>query len=190
MFNIINNEICLRQLNDDTNDYNLLYNWCKNPNVYEYFEQRILNYNEIVNKYKSRISLNSNIVVMIIEYNNIPIGIIQYSKIDNKKKIEYDIEKSLLTYEIDIFIGISKYYNKGIGTNTLRFLTKYLFENLNADCLVLVPQSKNIRAIKCYEKVGYIKFKEIKKLDTLGKNLNNNVVMKLERKVYENSNSK
>lgn len=39
---------------EDNDDYIKLYNCCKNKYVYEWFEQRILSYDEIVNKYKNK----------------------------------------------------------------------------------------------------------------------------------------
>lgn len=48
----INDNIYLRNIEDNEIDYKMLYKWCSNPKVYKYFEQRILSYEEIVDKYK------------------------------------------------------------------------------------------------------------------------------------------
>ena len=68
-----NNSIKLRLLKDSNEDYHLLYKWYQNENVYKYFEQRTLDYSEVVNKYKNRTKINSNIPVYMILYNNNPI---------------------------------------------------------------------------------------------------------------------
>ena len=64
------NEIFLRKLNDNENDYKCLEKWYKVEDVYKNFEQRILNYDEIKSKYSERVKSNSSIPVYIIEYNN------------------------------------------------------------------------------------------------------------------------
>ena len=50
----------------------------------------------------------------MIEYECIPIGIVQYQSLsnDNKKLNGIDINNC---YEIDIFIGELRFHNKGIG---------------------------------------------------------------------------
>lgn len=51
MFNIT-----FRKFEDNNSEYKQLHKWCKNKFVYEWFEQRILSYNEIVNKYKNKLN--------------------------------------------------------------------------------------------------------------------------------------
>ena len=151
-----NNSIKLRLLKDSNEDYHLLYKWYQNENVYKYFEQRTLDYSEVVNKYKNRTKINSNIPVYMILYNNNPIGIIQYNKKHNYN-YEYD-------YELDIFIGEYDYYNKGIGKIALNLL----INKLGNHKYMLVVEEDNIRAIKCYLGVGFIIIDHIKEENTIG----------------------
>ena len=153
---MLNNSIKLRLLKDSSEDYHLLYKWYQNENVYKYFEQRILDYNEVVNKYKNRTNIDSNIPVYMILYNNKPIGIIQYNK---KHNYNYDYD-----YELDIFIGEYDYYNKGIGKIALNLL----INKLGNYKYMLVVEEDNIRAIKCYLGVGFIIIDHIKEENTIG----------------------
>ena len=57
--------ISFRKLVDNEKEYKLIYKWCFKKEVYEWFEQRILSYEEIVNKYKEKIKKQE---VFIIEY--------------------------------------------------------------------------------------------------------------------------
>ena len=43
---------------DTKENYILMHKWCSNKFVYEWFEQRILSYDEIVNKYKTKLKDN------------------------------------------------------------------------------------------------------------------------------------
>jgi aminoglycoside 6'-N-acetyltransferase len=160
----MNDNIKLRLLKDTELDYKLLYKWYYNPEVYKYFEQRIPTYNEIVEKYSKRTSLTSITPVYIIEYNNIPVGIIQYTKLTNKAKKTYNIIKD--GYEIDIFIGEDDYYHKGIGSNAIKLLIDKLKQNKTI--FVMVPEIENINAIKCYEKVGFKQINTFKESNTIG----------------------
>ena len=47
--------ISFRKLKNNTNEYKQLHKWCSNKFVYEWFEQRILSYDEIVSKYKNKL---------------------------------------------------------------------------------------------------------------------------------------
>ncbi len=56
---------------------------------------------------------------------------------------------------IGIFIGNKEYWNKGYGTDTVRVLIKFIFEQMNINKIKLNVYSFNERAIKCYEKCGF-----------------------------------
>ena len=62
------NKISFRKLNDRKVDYLKLYKWCQNKFVYEWFEQRILSFDEICNKYEKKLMQNKQ-KLFIIKYN-------------------------------------------------------------------------------------------------------------------------
>ena len=159
--------IKLRRLKDDFKDYKLLEKWYQEEEVYLSFEQRKLSYEEIVNKYSKRTLENSKIPVFMIEYDDIPIGIIQYQLIDdeNRKLYNLDIDNC---YEIDIFIGEISLHNKGIGKIVINLISDYLFKEVNAKLLVMCPLKENIKAIKCYEGCGFKIIREFETNDTIG----------------------
>ena len=76
---VIYNDIKISLLEDNEENYKLLEKWCSQEEIYEHFEQRILTYDEIVNKYKNRCNINSDTPVYMIYYKNKKIGIIQYN---------------------------------------------------------------------------------------------------------------
>ena len=55
---INNDNITLRSMNKTTEDYQFVYHWCQNIEVYEWFEQRVLSYDEVVEKYRNKIVCN------------------------------------------------------------------------------------------------------------------------------------
>ena len=76
---------------------------------------------------------------------NILIG---YLTIRNIKKLT---KKSTLGIVID-----PKYINQGYGTESLEVFLEYYFQNLNMKKLILQVAKFNERAIRCYDKCGFI----------------------------------
>lgn len=86
---------------------------------------------------------NKNRYDMIIEYNNIPVGVIGIINID-KKKGEYYIT-----------LGEKKYKRKGIAFRASKLLLDYAFNDLKLEKIWLCVDEKNIAARKLYEKIGF-----------------------------------
>ena len=160
----MNNEIYLRLLKDNEEDYRLLYKWCQNESIYKYFHHRILSYNEVVATYSKRTALNSDTPVFIINYNKIPVGIIQYTKLDTNTKNKYKVTKD--GYDVDIFIGEETYRHKGIATKTIKNIVNKLKTSNNV--IAMVPEVDNVKAIKCYEKSGFKKYYYYTETNTIG----------------------
>ena len=148
------NDIKISLLEDNEENYKLLEKWCSQEEIYKHFEQRILTYDEIVNKYKNRCNINSDTPVYMIYYKNKKIGIVQYREKNN-------------VFDIDIFIGELNLHNKGIGQIIITLFTQYLKNIKDAKEFTLIPLKDNVKAIKCYKKCGYKIIKEFKALNTI-----------------------
>ncbi|OEF98811.1 GNAT family N-acetyltransferase [Vulcanibacillus modesticaldus] len=59
--------------------------------------------------------------------------------------------------EVGIFIGDKDYWGKGYGTDAMKILIKFIFEQMNINKIKLHVFSFNLRAIKSYEKCGFKK---------------------------------
>ena len=163
----INNlDISFRKLQDNKEDYEKLYNWCKNEFVYEWFEQRILSYAEIVNKYKSKLE-NKKQDLYIIKSNNKDIGLVQIYKFENDINISC-LDKYKNAYEYDLFIGEEDYLNRSIGRKIIENINDIIYKQYKADSIILRPFKRNERAIKCYQKCNFEKVHEYIGTDTLG----------------------
>lgn len=159
--------VFLRRIKDDINDYKLLEKWYQEEEVYLQFEQRKLNLDEVKEKYYPRTLEDTNVSVYMIEYDNIPVGIIQYKLLNEENKNLYGIKDDNI-YELDIFIGELCYHKKGIGCKSIMILAKYLFEEKNASLLVMCPLEDNVGAIKCYQKCGFVEKRKFATEDTIG----------------------
>ncbi|MCW5875675.1 MAG: GNAT family N-acetyltransferase [Anaerolineales bacterium] len=58
--------------------------------------------------------------------------------------------------EIGIMIGAKREWNKGYGTQAVALLVKFGFETLNLHRISLHVYEDNARAIRAYEKVGFV----------------------------------
>ncbi len=58
--------------------------------------------------------------------------------------------------EIGIFIGEKKFWNHGYGTEVMRLALKLGFERMNLNRIFLKVYTNNPRAIRAYEKSGFI----------------------------------
>ena len=58
--------------------------------------------------------------------------------------------------EIGIFIGEKSYWNQGYGTEVMRLLLKHGFNTLNLNRIALEVFETNRRAIRTYEKAGFV----------------------------------
>ncbi len=149
-------KIFIRKMKDADEDYNLILKWYKNPKVADYFDPIIKTKEEAIKKYLPRIKGISKKVPLIIEFNEKPIGYVQYAACDVELLEKLNLKKYCNVYGIDIFIGEAECYNKGIGSSCLKFLVRYLFKIKNAEMVIIDPETRNKVAIRCYKKVGFI----------------------------------
>ena len=147
--------ITFRNLKDNQDEYKKLHKWCQNKFVYEWFEQRILSYDEIVNKYKNKLTEKKQ-ELLIIKCNDKDIGLVQIYRYDD------------ITYEYDLFIGEEEYLDKGIGSIIVDKINDIIHNKYKVNNIILRPFKRNIRAIKCYEKCGFKYISEYQGKDTLG----------------------
>ncbi len=154
-------DIKFRKLEDNIEEYEILYKWCSNKNVYEWFEQRQLSLEEITKKYKKKLEEN-NQDIFIIKCDEKDIGLVQIYKYDDTKIDDY---KNI--YEYDIFIGEEEYLSKGIGSLIIKKINEKIYKDYKSDAIILRPFKRNIRAIKCYQNNNFKIINEYLGKDTL-----------------------
>jgi aminoglycoside 6'-N-acetyltransferase len=157
-------EITIRLMQDKIYDYELIAKWLTDAQVLKFYEGRDNPFplERIIETYKPMIEGNDPVVSCVFYYQNIPIGYLQYCALNDLSQTDrqlYHLEQTDYVYGIDLFIGETDYWNKGIGTKILSAIIVYLFEHLQAHKIVIDPHVDNPRAIRCYEKCGFVKLK-------------------------------
>lgn len=74
------------------------------------------------------------------------IGVIEYREINIVSR----------RCSVGIGIGEKAYWGKGYGTDALKALIHYLFQTMNLNRVQLDTWSGNVRAIRSYEKCGFV----------------------------------
>ena len=150
-------ELTIRSL--ERHDKHLLVKWLSDNQVLKYYEGRNNPHDEnMVDEafYSEDISETR----CIIEYSQIPIGYIQFYPVKKEECEEYGYANFEGTiFGTDQFIGETKYWGQGIGKVLMKSMINFLIEYKGAHKIILDPQTWNERAIKCYEKSGFIKVK-------------------------------
>ena len=125
-----------------------LYQWADDPDFNYYLSMGTKPSTlPMLEKYYERIINTENIVFAIVDkQSKKTIGLIGlYGLVWESRLAEYKIhiEKT--------------FWGRGIGTEVTNFILKYAFETLNLNKVWLGVNSEHQRAIKLYEKVGFIK---------------------------------
>jgi aminoglycoside 6'-N-acetyltransferase len=162
--NIEYDKIMIRHMQDEMCDYQLMAKWLSDEKILEFYEGRDnpFDLEKIIESYKPMIRGDDPVVPCLFYYQNIPIGYLQYCALNDLSQTDgqlYHLEQTDFVYGIDLFIGETDYWNKGIGTKILSAFITYLFEQRQAHKIVIDPHVDNFRAIRCYEKCGFVKVK-------------------------------
>lgn len=85
-----------------------------------------------------------------------PVGFVQWYEADAEARAQYRLPLGPKYWGIDIFLGEPALFGQGIGTSVVRMLSNRLLTEGTADIVVIDPQQRNKRAIRSYEKAGFV----------------------------------
>ncbi|MBE4910600.1 acetyltransferase [Bacillus luteolus] len=158
MSTILENE-SLRIRNLTEEDASLLAKWLTDERVLEFYEGRDNPHDLKKVKEVFFHKMDRGITPCIIEYNGLPIGYLQFypSTIEDKEQYNYPVEEPI--YGMDQFIGEPEFWNRGIGSELVSKVGDFLIDSGLASRVIMDPQARNERAIRCYEKCGFVKVK-------------------------------
>ena len=140
--NIRDNNVSLRDFCET--DIAKKVRWINDPENNEYLHYDLpLEYDKTVLWYRNK--NNETRLDLIIEYENIPVGLIGLLNID------YFHKKA----EFYICLGEKQYKGCGIAKIATKLLVNYVFEEINHQKIYLNVDADNIRACYLYERVGF-----------------------------------
>ena len=83
---------------------------------------------------------------LLIEYDNQIIGTISHTYNDGK----------IPNMELDMWLRSSKYTDRGLGSSAMKLLIDSLVRDFGIKTFIIRPWIKNPRAVKAYEKCGFV----------------------------------
>ena len=155
------NNIIIRSMEETEQDLRQYLKWMTDPETMRYWDGMTVHftYEKVLEKHRKRIA--EGVTPCMIELDGKSIGYCQFYALEPEEFGE-EFERFVSADEkgmgIDIFLGVAEKRDQGIGTRTMKLLTKALFEQDGADVLVIDPKIHNLRAIRCYEKAGFRKW--------------------------------
>jgi len=123
-----------------------LIRWRKDPAVIQFWDVAP----DDPKEYRKELFERESVPVwkFIIEWQGRGVGEIDYHH-------PYADTDYLWSAGIDIFIGEPDARNRGVGTEAVRTMLKYLFEVKHVHRVTIDPEVRNARGIRSYEKAGF-----------------------------------
>jgi len=70
----------------------------------------------------------------------------------------HDIDRSSHSARLTILIGDEGFRNQGYGTDAVRMILRHAFTSLGLESVSLRVCDFNVRAVRCYEKCGFVRY--------------------------------
>lgn len=150
-------DLVVRRMRDDPEDYATLARWLSDPRVLEYYEgrDRAMDVEAVIAKYGPRVLGEEEVEPCFVLRGERPIGYVQLYL------APAEVLAHLLdprdAWAIDLFIGVPELWDQGIGTVLVTAVIVYLFEQRGAATVTIDPRLDNPRAVRVYEKAGFAK---------------------------------
>ncbi len=115
-------------------------------------------FTEVRDKYLPRLGIDSSVHPYITRLNGVPVGFIQsYVVMAQQASGWWLDETDPGAVGIDQFLADAENLGKGIGTTMVTQFVEFLFRDSAVTKIQTDPAPTNLRAIRCYEKVGFRK---------------------------------
>ncbi len=142
--------ISLRLMQDTMADYKALQSWFHEPELQEFVwcdekGEPPVTLERIIEKYGERVKHPRDVFPHFILLDENPIGFIQYYMQDDA------------TIGLDMWIGRVEDRSRGYGSEALRQMVEIIHhKHPQVKTLFIDPETGNKRAVRCYEKAGFV----------------------------------
>lgn len=156
-------EVVLRPMRDEQSDYERMGRWLSDERVLAFYGGRDHRVDAAGarKKYRPRTTGEESVNPCIIERFGEAVGYLQYYRVEDFAEYGLD-DVDVDTWGVDLFVGEPRLWSTGLGSSALRLIVEHLFEECDAERIVIDPHVDNRRAIRAYEKCGFEKVKVLK----------------------------
>lgn len=138
-------------------DLPILADWLNRSHLQEWWRSGEITLDKVREKYLPRISRKDDARPFIAYLEEKPLGYIQYYWAAAGDPNWWLDKPGPEVIGIDQFIGDESQLDKGFGTAMISQFIRFLLTDLNISEVRVDPRPDNLRAIRCYEKVGFQK---------------------------------
>lgn len=146
-------------------DLPLLADWLNRPHLQQWWRSGEISVESVRKKYLPRIVGIDDARPYIACLENIPVGYIQHYDASAGAPNWWPDQPGPGVLGIDMFLGDENKLNNGMGTAMATQFISFLFEDPSVTEIRIDPQPDNLRALHCYEKVGFQRMDEISNPD-------------------------
>ena len=150
-------------------DLPMLHDWLNRPHVVEWWggEEARPTLDEVVKHYLPRVLARESVTPYIAMLDDEPIGYAQSYVALGSGDGWWEDETDPGVRGIDQSLANQAQLNRGLGTKLVRALVDLLFSDPAVTKIQTDPDPNNLRAIRCYEKAGFVQEKVIATPDGL-----------------------
>ncbi len=180
-------EVQFRRLEDG--DLPMMKRWLEDPDVAPWYGSDSTELDALRAEYGDKIRGERRDHSFIIQIDGLDAGYIQCYVIDDHADYARQIQVDPGAVGIDLFIGELSARNRGYGAVVIRaFLEQVVFGKLQSEVAIIAPEPGNARAIRAYEKVGFVWRKMVHIVDEeSAANTGDEYVMRLTREEFHAS---
>lgn len=177
-------QVDFRPLSDG--DMVVLKRWLEDPDVAPWYREASTELDALRAEYADAIRGVGTTRSFIIQVDGQDAGYIQAYVIDDEPEYARQIQVDAEAVGIDLYIGDPARRNRGLGAMVLRaFLSRIVFGAMDAAVAIIAPEPGNTRAIRSYEKAGFVWQKTVHVVDEESPhNTGDEYVMRLTREAF------
>jgi RimJ/RimL family protein N-acetyltransferase len=162
-------DLRIRRMRDDDDDYPRMVRWRNAPHVREWWDpdEPPLTLDEARRTYAPN---EESAVSGVIELDGRPIGYVQVYPWDEEPDAIDAIGLPSIpgAWGLDIFLGEPDVLDRGLGSRAVDLLCRHLLEDRGATAVMIVAAVDNARALRSYEKAGFVRRARVLDTDTRG----------------------
>jgi AacA4 family aminoglycoside N(6')-acetyltransferase len=140
-------------------DLPMLHDWLNRPHIVEWWggEDERPTLENVRQHYLPRVLTQESVTPYIAMLGDEPLGYAQSYVAMGSGDGWWEDETDPGVRGIDQFLAHPAQLNQGLGTRLVRALVERLFQDLSVTRIQTDPAPENLRAIRCYEKAGFVK---------------------------------
>ena len=174
-------QVSFRPVDVDT-DLPLLFAWLGDEDVHQWYDEG----EHSLENYRHRFASEPTTRKFIFAINGHPAGYLQTYWLHDEPAYQQQLGLEHDAVSIDMFIGAADFRNQGWGSSVLRAaLGTIVFGEMGAEHACINPVPENIRAIKSYEKAGFVQDRIVYVRDSQPENTGHERIMLLSKADFD-----